>query len=688
MSLQAHLFGLEPFTTYHIGIVATNQAGEVSSPWTVVQTLESSPSGLSNFTVEQQENGRALLLQWSEPVRTNGVIKTYNIFSEGILEYTGLNRQFLFRRLVPFTLYTLVLEACTKVGCAHSAPQPLWTEEAPPHSQLAPAIQSVGSTSIELSWSEPLHPHGKIIRYEVIRRCFEGKAWGNQTIQADEKIVFTEYNTERNTFMYNDTGLQPWTQCGYKIHTWNSAGHTCSSWNVVRTMPAPPEGLSPPEVACVSLNPPKLLISWIPPEQSNGIIQSYKLQRNRVLYPFSFDAVTFKYTDEDLLPFSTYSYAVIACSDGGCSTSETTSFTTPEAAPAGVSPPALRTINATQINVSWAPPSIQNGKITKYLLRLDSKEYLAGQSLSLLVSDLQPYTQYNFSLEACTNGGCTASASKSAWTMEAPPQNMDPPKLQVTGSESIEITWKPPRKPNGQIRSYELRRDGTIVYTGLETRYHDFTLTPGVEYGYTVTANNSQGGVLSPLIKDRTSPSAPSGIEPPKLKAKGPQQILVNWDAPVRTNGHIVNYTLFIRELFEKETKVIHINTTHNSFDTQSFVVDQLKPFHRYEVRVQACTMLGCASSDWTSLQTPEVAPLMQPPPHLEVRMAPGGFQPTVALSWMGPLQPNGRVLYYEVYRRQITTRPGKSNPVLTYNGSSSSFTDFELSPFTEYEYQ
>lgn len=78
----------------------------------------------------------------------------------------------------------------------------------------------------------------------------------------------------------------------------------------------------------------------------------------------------------------------------------------------------------------------------------------------------------------------------------------------------------------------------------------------------------------------------------------------------------------------------------------------------------------------------------MQPPPHLEVRMAPGGFQPVVALLWTGPLQPNGKVIYYELYRRQIAAHPGKSNPVLTYNGSSSSFTDFELSPFTEYEYQ
>lgn len=108
----------------------------------------------------------------------------------------------------------------------------------------------------------------------------------------------------------------------------------------------------------------------------------------------------------------------------------------------------------------------------------------------------------------------------------------------------------------------------------------------------------------------------------------------------------------------------------------------------RYEVRIQACTKVGCASGDWASVQTPEVAPLMQPPPHVEVRMAPGGFQPTVSLVWAGPLQPNGKILYYELYRRQPAAQPGRSQPVLTYNGSSSSFVDSDLLPFTEYEYQ
>uniref|UniRef100_A0A8D0R6P0 Usherin n=1 Tax=Sus scrofa TaxID=9823 RepID=A0A8D0R6P0_PIG len=702
---QAHLFGLEPFTAYRIGVVAKNQAGEVASPWTLVQTPESSPSGLSNFTVEQKENGRALLLQWSEPLRTNGVIQTYHVFSHGVLEYTGRQRQFLFRRLDPFTLYTLTLEACTRAGCAHSAPQPLWTEEAAPQAQLAPTVQSVGSTSVELSWSEPVSPNGKIIRYEVIRRCFKGQAWGNQTVQADENIVFTECNTERNTFLYNDTGLQPWMPCEYQICSWNSAGHTCSSWNVVRTKQASPEGLSPPEVTQASAHPPKLLISWLPPKRTNGVIQSYRLQRNGVLYPFSFDAVTLNYTDEELLPFSTYRYAVTACTGGGCATSRPTSTTTPEAAPAGVSPPALWPISATQINVSWSPPSIPNGQITRYLLRVNGKEYLAGQSLSLLMSHLQPHTQYHFSLVACTSGGCTASTARSAWTMEAPPQNMDPPKVQVTGSESIEITWKPPRSPNGRIRSYELRRDGTIVYTGLETRYHDFTLTPGVEYGYTVTASNSQGGAVSPLVRDRTSPSAPSGMEPPKLQARGPREIFVTWDPPVRANGPIVNYTVFIRELFERETKTIPINTTHDSFGSQSLVVNQLKPFHlseglatqqtlhglqpftTYSIRLEACTCFNCCSKGPTAeLRTPPAPPSGLSPPQIQTLAS-----RTASFQWNAPLFPNGVILSYELQLDvacppDSATRCTPSQPETKYTGPARRASLGGLQPYTSYE--
>jgi usherin len=55
--------------------VAANHAGEVLSPWTLIQTLESSPSGPSKFTVKQKENGWALLLQWVEPMSAEGLIE-------------------------------------------------------------------------------------------------------------------------------------------------------------------------------------------------------------------------------------------------------------------------------------------------------------------------------------------------------------------------------------------------------------------------------------------------------------------------------------------------------------------------------------------------------------------------------------------------------------------------------------
>lgn len=268
--------------------------------------------------------------------------------------------------------------------------------------------------------------------------------------------------------------------------------------------------------------------------------------RGMSVHPFGFHASTFNYTDSQLLPFPGYSYSVLVSTNGSCCTSKPDAIIIPEAPLSGVSPPDLQAIGASQINVSWSPPSMQNGKMAKYLLRCDGQEYTAGQGLSFLVSNLQPFTQFSISLVACTAGGCTASGTASAWTMEAPPENMDPPVLQVTSSET--------RNPHDQIRSYERWRDGASVYSGLATCYHNFTLAPGVEYRYLVTATNSQGSVLSPLVKDQSSPSAPSGLQLPKLQTRDALEILEDWDSPVRTNSEIINYTLFIRELFERET--------------------------------------------------------------------------------------------------------------------------------------
>lgn len=504
------------------------------------------------------------------------LLQNYNIFSDDNQEYSGLSRQFLFQRLEPFTVYSLVLEACTVAGCTRSFPQPVQTDEAPPAFQPTPTIRSHTATSVGLSWSPPLNPNGKITHYDVIST--QESTLGSKALSKEE-VVFTENDTESDTFMFNHNGLLPWTSYEYKIYAWNTAGSADSGWAHVKTSQAAPEGLQAPRVDSVSENPHQLQISWVPPETPNGVLQSYRLHRNTVPFPFSFDAATLNYTDEDLKAYFMYDYAITACTAGGCRTSNTTSMRTPEAAPVSVSAPKIQVIGATHINVSWSPPLIKNGNIVKYVLQVNNEEYVVGQQLSTLISKLQPYTRYEISLVACTNGGCTPSRSQSIKTMEALPSSMGSPTLQTTGPESIEVTWQKPAQLNGELTGYELHRDQVLVFTGLENHYHDFTLTPGTEYSYAVTVYNSQGSTTSPEAKTRTHSSAPSGVAPPKLKAWSSEEIAVTWDIPEKANGEIMNYTLYVRQTADTQVEAFPFTSFHSAFDKRAYVIALRRPY-------------------------------------------------------------------------------------------------------------
>ncbi|XP_069464673.1 usherin [Ambystoma mexicanum] len=687
---QAHVFGLKPFTTYKIQVVAVNSVGRVSSPWTTVHTLEASPSGLSNFTVEKKENGRALNLHWLEPSQPNGIIKVYNILSHDSREYSGLARQFLFRRLEPYSLYTLVLEVCTAAGCTRSAPQPVQTGETPPAAQPAPTVKMHNATNVELCWSSPEKPNGKITHYEVMVRCEKESTSQDTALKENYEIAYTEYDTDKSTFISTQKGLLPWTNYEYKIRVWNSAGFGDSSWTSVKTSQAAPIDLLPPRLDYVLENPHTILISWTSPRTPNGVLQSYQLHRNSIPFPFSFDASTFNYTDEDLMAYSIYNYTVSACTGGGCSSSEPASIQTLEGAPDVVSPPTLHPISSTQINVSWSPPLIQNGKIIKYMLRVNNEDYSVGRQLTKVISNLQPYTHYNFSLVACTSGGCTSSLTKAVQTMEAPPSIMGAPTVKTTGPESIEVTWQKPAQLNGELKSYALYRDQVLVYAGLENRYHDFTLSPGMEYSYTVSVHNSQGSTISPTVKGRTDPSAPSGMAPPQLKSGSSNQITASWNQPERANGEILSYTLSVRQLASSHVETFLFSRFHPAFDRQTFVIAGRNPYHWYEVRVEACTLLGCTSSEWASIQTPEAPPAIQPNPLIELQIGRDGFKTVPLVAWTSPQQPNGKVLFYEVLRREVASPPEGLASLLVYNGSSTSFqdADIKLKPYTEYEYQ
>ncbi|XP_062863133.1 usherin [Trichomycterus rosablanca] len=675
---QTHVFGLEPYTTYSVRVEAVNGAGSASSPWATVHTEQAFPGGLANFTVEKREHGRALLLHWSEPTSPNGVIKTYNIYSDENLEYSGLSRQFLFRRLNPFTTYSLVLEACTTVGCTRTAPQDITTDEASPSSQLPPSAHNVTSNSVELHWAPPGQPNGRILEYQVIAVNLESSI---------EELVFTQTDVQAGSFLCVVSGLKPWTRYEFRLRVSNAAGSIDSHWLIVQTKQAPPSRLAAPTVTHLDGRPSELLLTWEPPLDANGVLLSYRIQRNGIALYFSFDPSVLNYTDENLTAYTDYSYAVIACTVAGCATSYTTSVRTLEAAPEMLEPPEVSNVTSYSLKASWDLPLVQNGKIIQYILKINKDKVYQGDNLAAQVTGLQPHTAYHLVLTACTKGGCTASQPTSVLTKEAAPTDMTAPTLKVTGPESVEVTWREPDHPNGVITEYELQRDGHFIYTGMDTRYHDFTLLPSIEYAYRVTAKNSQGAATSPVAVAHTQPSAPSGLGPPLLQVLGASSIMVQWEPPARANGVIISYSLYARESTEPNAKRTIFAPHHSAFQSRTFSITDLKPYHRYEVRVEACTLLGCAASDWSSVRTPEAFPADQRAPTLEPQADSHGMLNGFLISWSPPAEANGRLLHYELYRRLGGDTGGRGASLLSRNVSTFCH-DRELLPYTVYEYQ
>ncbi|XP_035991625.1 usherin [Fundulus heteroclitus] len=691
--LEAAVFGLDPYSRYSLRVEAVNGAGSVSSPWVEVMTLEASPTGLGNITVEQREEGRALLLSWDEPRTPNGVITMYNLYSEGNLEFSGLLRSFVFRRLEPWTVYSLILEACTAAGCTHSPPQHIITAAAPPASQRPPRPLSVGPDHVSLTWYPPSQPNGPIGEYFLLGRNLDemGRLRNNEEDTDGGKVLFTETSPQKaESFSYTVTDLRPWTQYEFSICTHNPAGHTCSPWVNVTTKQAPPRGLGPPTVSHVQGRPSEVVISWAPPLEANGVLQSYRIQRNNVSFSFSFDPNVLTYTDENLHPFSLYSYSVTACTSEGCITSPQTNITTLEAPPAVVEAPAVDAITSDHINISWSKPLMLNGEVTEYVLKLNNKEAYRGRDLKTALSGLQPYTSYQLVLLACTRGGCTTSNTITVVTEEAPPTHLAPPTLKVTGPESVEITWRPPNHPNGIITGYELSRDGEVIYVGTDTHYHDFTLLPSKEYSYIVRANNSRGAVSSNVATAKTHSSAPSGVGFPTLTSLEATQVRVEWQTPARPNGDIVRYTVYLRDPVQSNITSAVFTPEDKAFSDKQIILRGLGPYHRYEVRVEACTVLGCSSSDWSSVLTLEAPPTGQRAPLLDLTSDPHtGLQTSFLLTWSPPAQANGRIIHYVVHRRlNASDRDETGSSTVVYKNVSTSFKDSGLQPYTAYQYQ
>ena len=451
-----------------------------------------------------------------------------------------------------------------------------------------------------------------------------------------------------------------------------------SDWIHVITPQAAPDGAHKANIT--ALNDAKVYLAWLPPSTPNGIISYYNIFRNGT----RIDTISLlQYTDiSSLQPSTFYSYQIEACTAGGCTMGPLETIKTLETAPGEMSPPFFSNITPTSVVAKWLAPRSPNGIVNRYRVYEATQQVplFEGFSLEYRVIGLQVYTRYSFRVEACTSRGCTSSVVSFVTTSEDTPEQMSKPDLYVIGPTAIDVRWSSPGKPNGIIRFYIVKRTlqqnaAVVVYNGTDRRFIDRTVNPGTSYGYSVEAHNSAGFVGSPITySERTGPSAPEDVKSPELEALTSTNILAKWDAPEKPNGVIVVYYV----LYDAG-KSVNVGTAN------TYTVSNLAPYTEYSFRVKACTSLiresDCATSLPTTTRTKEAPPQQQNPPSFQAKHIKGT---SVQAAWHQPLQPNGNIVRYVLFRRS-----SQQNASKVYDGPALSFTDATgIQPQTRYEYK
>ena len=673
---------LKPYTDYQFQIAAINNRSKGVSPWTSAKTRQAPPAKLQPLQADKMSDGKSIRIFWDKPGQPNGPISHYKLYKDGTRMYSGTAREYTVRKLVPFTSYEFQLEACTIAGCTKGPVQVIYTAQIKPVGQAPPMSSFVNESVVVLQWKSPAVPNGNIERYDVIRRESEINRRRRRAV-GSETVIHSTSETNKTDYQYVDIGLKPYTKYEYKVRVVNSGGAADSDWLVVQTAQAPPTAFDGPKV--IQLTAYSLNVTWKEPSEPNGIIRYYFVERNGTVVH---KGLQMSFLDQGLEPNTIYSYTVTCCTGGGCTHSSPADQRTADAAPADVYPPELEALSEIAVKISWRIPGKPNGIITSYMVYEygNSQTLYNGLHMTVTVTGKQPYTQYTFLISACTKAGCTKSPKASIRTLEAAPENMAPPVATVAGSRLIRVEWKKPQKPNGIILYYLLERNGSQVYNGSDMRFDDHTVAPYTVYAYTVTAVNSAGRVPSAAgFSAPTHPGSPDNVSTPVLEVLTLSTIKVTWDKPVKPNGVILKYSVVYKD-------DQHSTTTKDAGLNRVMTLQGLMPYTVYEVWITACTNQGCSTGEASKARTLEGTPEGQRPPdyptaHITAR--------SLLVTWTEPQKPNGFILTFELYRRQVlrpanqAVSPGKEVSIFnTTNGTQLAYSDTNVRPYSEYEYR
>ncbi|XP_026569435.1 netrin receptor DCC [Pseudonaja textilis] len=443
------------------------------------------------------------------------------------------------------------------------------------------------SASAELSILVPpwfiTHP-SNLYAYESMDIEFECAVSGKpaptvQWIKNGEVVIPSDYFQIVGGSNLRILGLVKSDEGFYQCVAENEAGNAQTSAQLIIPEPAIPSSRilpsAPRDVVPVLVSSRFVRLSWRPPAEAKGNIQTYavyfsrdSIKRERALN--TSQSGLLQLTVGNLKPEETYTFRVVAYNEWGPgeSSQPIKVATQPELqVPGPVENLQAVSVSPTSILITWEPPAYANGPVQGYKLYYTEgptgkEQTVEVNGLSYKLEGLKIFTEYTLRFLAYNHYG--PGVSTEGLTVKtlsdvpsASPHNIS---LEVVNSKSIKVSWLPPPSSmqNGFITGYKIRHRKTARRGEVETLepnnlWYLFTgLDKGSQYSFQVAAMTANGtGPSSEWYMAETPesdldesqvPDQPSSLHVRPLSTS----IVMSWTPPLNPNiivrGYIIGY--------------------------------------------------------------------------------------------------------------------------------------------------
>lgn len=358
-------------------------------------------------------------------------------------------------------------------------------------------------------------------------------------------VIGTSVKTE-----YSDDKCVPGKTYYYRISAYNTTGESVLSDQQSITLPPPDtKPTTPQNLAVRQTGTDFITIGWDKSELAAKYLV-YRCEGTGDPNLFIDSTTELTYTDTNVKPNTTYSYAVSAANVVGESNkSSKVTGTTQGGVPDVPQNLAVKTTSATSITIGW-DKSLQ---ATLYrIYRADGTQDPVTQidstaDQTYTNTNLKTNSEYSYAVSAVNSAGASNKSAKvtgkTSVTVPSIPQNV---KAVALSEKSISVSWQQAENADSYLIYRSSSATGQYVEDGSSqsTSYVSSNLQPKTTYYYKVKAVNTAGqsdfsAAANATTNDIpvTKPSKPTGVSAQALTATS---ILVKWQRSVNASLYII----------------------------------------------------------------------------------------------------------------------------------------------------